>query len=81
MTQQQDIPIRQLDRERMRGLLRYGDIGKIAIKTPYHYQYVSQVIRDLRDNDKVWEAVATYLDELPKVRLSKRLSNQIRETA
>lgn len=73
------VSVRELDKERLRELLRYGDVGRIAIRTPYHYEYVSRVIRELRDNDRIWRTIAEYLDELPRVELDTRLSKAVKE--
>lgn len=67
-----NISIRQLNKNKLKRLLAYGDIGKIALRTQYHYQHVSRVIRDGAENDNVWKAVADYIDSLPTAELSTR---------
>lgn len=79
MSKKQQVSVRELDKERMRSLLRYGDVGRIAVKTPYHYEYVSRVIRDLRDNDRIWSEVAEYLNRLPRIELNCRLGRELKE--
>lgn len=71
------LSVRSLDTGKMKSLLRYGDIGKIAVRTHYHYQHVSRVIRDERANDHIWKAVANYLDSLPTIEIESRLAEHV----
>ena len=61
-------------------LLSYGDIKKIAEMTEYHYQHVSRVIRQKRDNDAIWRAAVEYLDS-HNVNVSDRLAEVLNEHA
>jgi hypothetical protein len=84
MSQPSAISARKLPKSSLKKLLGYGDIGRIAARTHYHYQHVSRVIRDETDNDMIWTEVAKYIDSLPSVELSDRavkLLAQIHEEA
>ena len=64
--------VRELDRDRLAGLIQYGDLNKIASRVPYTYDYVSRVVRKRLDNDLVWSAVADYMDSRSSLELSAR---------
>lgn len=67
------VSTRELNKEEITNMLRYGDVGKIAVRTNYSYQYVSRVLRGESDNDEVWAIAAEYLNSLPKIKLDRRL--------
>lgn len=68
-----EILIRLLDKESLRKLLGYGDIKEIAKRVPQHYQTVSRIIRNGKENDQIWQAVVDYLEDLPSKSIKARL--------
>ena len=71
------ISIRHIDKEKVRELLKYGDLKEIAKQLPLHYQSVARIIRKLQENDIVWETAVQYLNDLPKTELNKRLAEEL----
>lgn len=77
------INIRELGKEqkqRIRELLCYGDIGKIAIKCKtVGYQRVSDVIRTGEDHDEIWKVTLEYLSSAGNVDIDQRLAKIIKK--
>jgi hypothetical protein len=78
------IVIRELTvehKDRIRQLLRHGDVGKIAIRVSHvGYQQVINVLSPNHptNNDRVWQAAIEYLNSLPAVELDVRLERYIK---
>lgn len=73
------LKLRDIDKDKMKSLLRYGDLGRIATRVPFSYQYVTMVVRGEKDNDQIWMAVAEYLDDIPELKLRRRTIEAIRK--
>lgn len=63
------------EQKRVKELLRYGDIARIALRVPYSYQHVSRVLRGERYNEDVLTEALDYLESRPRTQLSQRLEN------
>ena len=67
-------------KNRIRELLRHGDLGKIAVRCSWiTYRQVSNVIHGRSENDKVWKKAIEYLNELEDVEIDARLADHITE--
>lgn len=79
------ISVRNLseaDKDRLRGYLRRGDVGKIAIKVrSCGYQQVCNVLskKHPTDNEEVWQRILEYFAELPKVEMDERFADLIED--
>ena len=75
------IHLRSLDdeaKEKIRGLLRYGDVTEISKRCDFiTYNQVSNVLRGVSENDRVWKVTLEYLNELETTDISGRLSDMI----
>lgn len=79
------IAIRDLttrDKARIRELLKYGDIGKIATKCP-HVKY-DTVVKTLNENhstdhERVWVEAVKFLQALPAIEVDERLARFIKK--
>ena len=78
------IAIRDLtvkDKQRIRELIKYGDVGRIASKCPHvKYDTVSKTINPNHstDHERVWIAAVEYLQSLPKIEIDARLESFIK---
>lgn len=76
------INVRTLDepaKEKIRSLLRYGDILKISKRCEdVGYEQVSKVIRGVSNNDNVWKTTLEYLDEIETNNISGKIVRMIR---
>lgn len=77
------VAIRDLtldDKDRIRGLLKYGDTGRIAVLCSVSYQQVINVHspKHTSDTDEVWLKTIEYLQSLPEVEISARLAAAIK---
>lgn len=70
-----------IDKEKIRGLLRYGDRKKIALRCGYSYEYVAKVLKGDFDNRDIWLATAQYIDSLPKASIKRRTADMIKRSA
>jgi len=77
------IHLRSLDnesKENIRALLRYGDLKEISERCDFvTYNQVSNVLRGVSENDRVWKITLEYLNELESTDLSGRLVEMIRK--
>jgi len=73
----QSISTREISKDKVVALLQYGDIQKIAERTPYCYDYVSRIIRKKKENDAVWAAALSFLDSRSNLEISLRLQNLV----
>lgn len=69
------------DKKKIKELLRYGDVGKIAVRCTIGYQRVSDVISKELDHDQVWIAALLYFKSLPEAELDGRLESYLNEEA
>ena len=59
-------------------MLIYGDVGRISLRVPYDYHYVARVIRGDANNQFIWDAVVTYLEEQSDRSLDRRLDRALK---
>lgn len=79
------IAIRDLtvkDKQRIRELIKYGDVGRIATKCPHvKYDTVAKTLNENHgtDHERVWEAALEYLQSLPNIEVDARLESFIKK--
>lgn len=77
------VHLRSLDDEskkKIRALLRYGDVLEISKRCDFiTYNQVSNVLRGVSENDRVWKITLEYLNELVTADISKELADMINE--
>ena len=75
------VHLRSLDDEakrKIRALLRYGDVREISKRCNFvTYNQVSNVLRGVSENDRVWKQTLEYLDGLQTTDISGRLVDLI----
>lgn len=67
-----NIDIRSLDKSKLVQLLAHGDRERIALRTPFSYEYVRRIIAKKQEHDTIWAAVVNYLDSRPTTEVSLR---------
>jgi len=84
-TKTKQIAIRDLtaeDKDRIRELLKYGDVGRIATKCAHiPYDSVAKTINPnhVLDHERVWEQAVIYLQSLPQIEVDDRLERFIKK--
>lgn len=76
------IHLRDLDKNtkiRIRSLLRYGDVEEISKRCDFiTYNQVSNVLRGVSENDRVWKITLEYLNERCSIAVCDTLFNLIK---
>jgi hypothetical protein len=74
----QEVSLRNVPKDKVRLMLIYGDVGRIAMRVPYDYHYVARVIRGDANNELIWEATIKYLEEQDDRSIDRRLVRAIK---
>ena len=72
------MTLREAPKDKIKEMLLYGDVGRIAMRVPYDYHYVARVIRGDANNQMIWDAVIEYLEEQSDRSLDRRLDRAIK---